>query len=176
MLICLQNLRKCHFLLLKLLNVNFFSKPKETFYWSRLFHCFCRRSTWSPLHATLWPQPHWSAQRAFLCSIKPWLSLKRRSKRREASSTFRWRWEIIRAHLSGMETLLTGDLVENAAVNLVGFQSCIWVWPVSVSPQPKVVTDTDETELARQLERLERENAEVDGDDDAEEMEAKTDD
>lgn len=44
------------------------------------------------------------------------------------------------------------------------------------SPQPKVVTDTDETELARQLERLERENAEVDGDDDAEEMEAKTED
>lgn len=42
--------------------------------------------------------------------------------------------------------------------------------------QPKVVTDTDETELARQLERLERENAEVDGDDDAEEMEAKTED
>lgn len=36
-------------------------------------------------------------------------------------------------------------------------------------PQPKVVTDTDETELARQSERLERENAEVDGDDDAEE-------
>lgn len=43
-------------------------------------------------------------------------------------------------------------------------------------PQPKVVTDTDETELARQLERLERENAEVDGDDDAEEMEAKAED
>lgn len=42
--------------------------------------------------------------------------------------------------------------------------------------QPKVVTDTDETELARQLERLERENAEVDGDDDAEEMEAKAED
>lgn len=42
--------------------------------------------------------------------------------------------------------------------------------------QPKVVTDTDETELARQLERLERENAEVDGDDDADEMEAKTED
>uniref|UniRef100_A0A672QCB7 Eukaryotic translation initiation factor 2 subunit 1 n=1 Tax=Sinocyclocheilus grahami TaxID=75366 RepID=A0A672QCB7_SINGR len=41
--------------------------------------------------------------------------------------------------------------------------------------EPKVVTDTDETELQRQLERLERENAEVDGDDDAEEMEAKTD-
>lgn len=39
-----------------------------------------------------------------------------------------------------------------------------------------MVTDTDETELARQLERLERENAEVDGDDDAEEMEAKTED
>jgi len=42
--------------------------------------------------------------------------------------------------------------------------------------QPKVVTDTDETELARQLERLERENAEVDGDDDAEEMEVKAED
>ena len=47
---------------------------------------------------------------------------------------------------------------------------------VPLFPQPKVVTDTDETELARQLERLERENAEVDGDDDAEEMEAKADD
>lgn len=46
----------------------------------------------------------------------------------------------------------------------------------SLLPQPKVVTDTDETELARQLERLERENAEVDGDDDAEEMEAKAED
>lgn len=42
--------------------------------------------------------------------------------------------------------------------------------------QPKVVTDTDETELQRQLERLEQENAEVDGDDDAEEMEAKAED
>lgn len=47
---------------------------------------------------------------------------------------------------------------------------------VPLLPQPKVVTDTDETELARQLERLERENAEVDGDDDAEEMEAKAED
>lgn len=47
---------------------------------------------------------------------------------------------------------------------------------VTASSQPKVVTDTDETELQRQLERLERENAEVDGDDDAEEMEAKTED
>lgn len=47
---------------------------------------------------------------------------------------------------------------------------------ITLSLQPKVVTDTDETELARQLERLERENAEVDGDDDAEEMEAKTED
>lgn len=47
---------------------------------------------------------------------------------------------------------------------------------ISSFPQPKVVTDTDETELARQLERLERENAEVDGDDDAEEMEAKAED
>ncbi|KAH0620717.1 hypothetical protein JD844_021417 [Phrynosoma platyrhinos] len=46
----------------------------------------------------------------------------------------------------------------------------------NVQMEPKVVTDTDETELARQLERLERENAEVDGDDDAEEMEAKTED
>uniref|UniRef100_A0A2K6FUG8 Eukaryotic translation initiation factor 2 subunit 1 n=1 Tax=Propithecus coquereli TaxID=379532 RepID=A0A2K6FUG8_PROCO len=46
----------------------------------------------------------------------------------------------------------------------------------NVQMEPKVVTDTDETELARQLERLERENAEVDGDDDAEEMEAKAED
>lgn len=47
---------------------------------------------------------------------------------------------------------------------------------IPLLPQPKVVTDTDETELARQLERLEKENAEVDGDDDAEEMEAKAED
>nr|ACD99689.1 N-EGFP/eukaryotic translation initiation factor 2 subunit 1 alpha fusion protein [synthetic construct] len=46
----------------------------------------------------------------------------------------------------------------------------------NVQMEPKVVTDTDETELARQMERLERENAEVDGDDDAEEMEAKAED
>ncbi|KAI3364183.1 hypothetical protein L3Q82_011001 [Scortum barcoo] len=46
----------------------------------------------------------------------------------------------------------------------------------NIQMEPKVVTDTDETELARQLERLERENAEVDGDDDAEEMEAKAED
>ena len=39
-----------------------------------------------------------------------------------------------------------------------------------------MVTDTDETELARQLERLEREDAEVDGDDVTEEMEAKAED
>uniref|UniRef100_A0A8C4QYP0 Eukaryotic translation initiation factor 2 subunit 1 n=1 Tax=Eptatretus burgeri TaxID=7764 RepID=A0A8C4QYP0_EPTBU len=38
---------------------------------------------------------------------------------------------------------------------------------------PKVVTDMDETELARQLEKLEKENAEVDGDDDAEDPEAE---
>jgi translation initiation factor 2 subunit 1 len=31
---------------------------------------------------------------------------------------------------------------------------------------PKVVTETDEIELAKQMERLEKENAEVDGDDD----------
>lgn len=49
-------------------------------------------------------------------------------------------------------------------------------WICLTFVQPKVVTDTDETELARQLERLERENAEVDGDDDAEEMEAKAED
>jgi translation initiation factor 2 subunit 1 len=42
--------------------------------------------------------------------------------------------------------------------------------------EPKVVTDTDETELARQLEWLEREDAEVDGDNNAEEMEAKAED
>lgn len=55
------------------------------------------------------------------------------------------------------------------------FSSCICCLIVCCF-QPKVVTDTDETELARQLERLERENAEVDGDDDAEEMEAKAED
>ncbi|XP_032774450.1 LOW QUALITY PROTEIN: eukaryotic translation initiation factor 2 subunit 1-like [Rattus rattus] len=43
----------------------------------------------------------------------------------------------------------------------------------NVQMESKVVTETDETELARQLERLERENAEVDGDDDAEDIEAK---
>ncbi|XP_073743418.1 eukaryotic translation initiation factor 2 subunit 1-like [Callorhinus ursinus] len=46
----------------------------------------------------------------------------------------------------------------------------------NVQMEPKVVTDTEETELARQLERLERENAEEDGDDDAEEMEVKAED
>uniref|UniRef100_A0A4W4FNF9 Eukaryotic translation initiation factor 2 subunit 1 n=1 Tax=Electrophorus electricus TaxID=8005 RepID=A0A4W4FNF9_ELEEL len=46
----------------------------------------------------------------------------------------------------------------------------------NIQMEPKVVTDTDETELQRQLERLERENAEVDGDDDADEMEAKAED
>lgn len=37
--------------------------------------------------------------------------------------------------------------------------------------QPKVVTATDEAELARQMERAEAENAEVAGDDDEEEDE-----
>lgn len=46
----------------------------------------------------------------------------------------------------------------------------------NVQMEPKVVTDTDETELARQLEWLEREDAEVDGDNNAEEMEAKAED
>ena len=41
--------------------------------------------------------------------------------------------------------------------------------------EPKVVTDTDEIELARQLKRLERGNVEVDGDDNAE-VEAKVED
>nr|XP_054772274.1 eukaryotic translation initiation factor 2 subunit 1-like [Lytechinus pictus] len=36
--------------------------------------------------------------------------------------------------------------------------------------QPKVVTDTEEQELARHLENLEKANAEVDGDDDGEEI------
>uniref|UniRef100_UPI00358EE6EA eukaryotic translation initiation factor 2 subunit 1 n=1 Tax=Myxine glutinosa TaxID=7769 RepID=UPI00358EE6EA len=43
----------------------------------------------------------------------------------------------------------------------------------NVQLAPKVVTDMDETELARQLEKLEKENAEVDGDDDAEDPEAE---
>lgn len=80
---------------------------------------------------------------------------------------------IMISHFSGMETLLTEISVQYVAINLVVLNS---IDLVSISLQPKVVTDTDETELARQLERLERENAEVDGDDDAEEMEAKTDD
>ncbi|CAB1335491.1 unnamed protein product [Coregonus sp. 'balchen'] len=46
----------------------------------------------------------------------------------------------------------------------------------NIQMEAKVVTDTDETELARQLERLERENAEVDGDDEDGEMEAKAED
>lgn len=44
--------------------------------------------------------------------------------------------------------------------------------------QPKVVTDLDEAELARQLDKLEMENAEVSGDSDMEESdeEAKKED
>lgn len=158
----------------------FFFKPSEhllVIQTCSLLHCFCCRSIWLPLRVTLWPQPHWSAQRAFLCSIKPWLSLKRRLKRREASSTFRWRWKILRvmiSHYSDTETLLTEEYSSVCCCKFC-FLKCS-IWPFSISPQPKVVTDTDETELARQLERLERENAEVDGDDDAEEMEAKTED
>ena len=36
--------------------------------------------------------------------------------------------------------------------------------------QPKVVTDAEDMELAKELENLERANAEVDGDDDTEEQ------
>uniref|UniRef100_A0A1E1X8M1 Eukaryotic translation initiation factor 2 subunit 1 n=1 Tax=Amblyomma aureolatum TaxID=187763 RepID=A0A1E1X8M1_9ACAR len=42
----------------------------------------------------------------------------------------------------------------------------------TVQSAPKVVTETDELELAKQLDRLEQENAEIDGDDDDEEAEA----
>ncbi|KAH7986430.1 hypothetical protein HPB52_024976 [Rhipicephalus sanguineus] len=42
----------------------------------------------------------------------------------------------------------------------------------TVKSAPKVVTETDELELAKQLDRLEQENAEIDGDDDDEEAEA----
>ncbi|KOX70175.1 Eukaryotic translation initiation factor 2 subunit 1 [Melipona quadrifasciata] len=41
----------------------------------------------------------------------------------------------------------------------------------NVQMAPKVVTATDEAELARQMERAELENAEVAGDDDEEEVE-----
>lgn len=44
-----------------------------------------------------------------------------------------------------------------------------------VSLQPKVVTATDEAELARQMEKAEVENAEVAGDDDEEEEEEEED-
>ncbi|CAB1331206.1 unnamed protein product [Coregonus sp. 'balchen'] len=46
----------------------------------------------------------------------------------------------------------------------------------NIQMEAKVVTDIDETELARQLEQLERENAEVDGDDEDGEIEAKAED
>ncbi|KAM9514756.1 eukaryotic translation initiation factor 2 subunit 1-like [Salvelinus alpinus] len=46
----------------------------------------------------------------------------------------------------------------------------------NIQMEAKVVTDIDETELARQLEQLERENAEVDGDDEDGEMETKAED
>lgn len=36
--------------------------------------------------------------------------------------------------------------------------------------QPKVVTDTDEAELARHLTELEKQNMEVDGDNDADDL------
>ena len=39
-----------------------------------------------------------------------------------------------------------------------------------LSLQPKVVTDTEDMELAKRMEDLEKLNAEVDGDDDAEEQ------
>ncbi|KAG0415135.1 hypothetical protein HPB47_007688 [Ixodes persulcatus] len=42
----------------------------------------------------------------------------------------------------------------------------------TVQNPPKVVTETDELELAKQLDRLEQANAEIDGDDDDEEAEA----
>ena len=44
-----------------------------------------------------------------------------------------------------------------------------WELPIMFADfcsQPKLVTESDEAELAKQMERLERENAEVDGDDD----------
>ena len=41
-----------------------------------------------------------------------------------------------------------------------------WVKRLCFFPQPKIVTESDELELAKQMERLEKENAEVDGDDD----------
>lgn len=36
--------------------------------------------------------------------------------------------------------------------------------------QPKVVTDTEEAELAKQLDELEKQNMEVDGDNDADDL------
>ena len=45
--------------------------------------------------------------------------------------------------------------------------SSSWLHAVFGVLQPKVVSDTDEIELARQLEKLEEANREVSGDDDA---------
>ncbi|PNF39959.1 hypothetical protein B7P43_G15952 [Cryptotermes secundus] len=43
----------------------------------------------------------------------------------------------------------------------------------AIQMAPKVVTATDEAELARQMEKAEQENAEVAGDDDEEEIEGQ---
>lgn len=51
------------------------------------------------------------------------------------------------------------------------FKSCFNVFMLFM--QPKVVTATDEAELARQMEKAEQENAEVAGDDDEEEIEGQ---
>ncbi|KOC65023.1 Eukaryotic translation initiation factor 2 subunit 1 [Habropoda laboriosa] len=55
------------------------------------------------------------------------------------------------------------DVIQNKITTLGGV--------FNVQMAPKVVTATDEAELARQMERAELENAEVAGDDDEEEVE-----
>lgn len=69
----------------------------------------------------------------------------------------------------GLEALKNAlQIIENSVKSIEG-------GIFNIQNQPKVVTETDEAELAKQLDRLEQANAEVPGDDDDEEAEAGSD-
>ncbi|XP_067124406.1 eukaryotic translation initiation factor 2 subunit 1-like [Centruroides vittatus] len=69
----------------------------------------------------------------------------------------------------GLEALKNAlEVIENSVKSIEG-------GIFNIQNQPKVVTETDEVELAKQLDRLEQANAEVPGDDDDEEAEAGSD-
>ncbi|KZC08014.1 Eukaryotic translation initiation factor 2 subunit 1 [Dufourea novaeangliae] len=59
----------------------------------------------------------------------------------------------------------------NDAINVIQTKITSLGGVFNVQMAPKVVTATDEAELAKQMERAELENAEVAGDDDEEEVE-----